>query len=213
MNFKKLISKAFFVTIVALAWSCDEEHPLKQSSGDYFPLEDSKKWSYERWLSMSISPDVILDTMHLRVDGDITVDGKSYKQILDHNGDVDKIIRVEGSMYFGRDHELYSGYSHEYMFLDSEKPEGYSWFYIKDEGMSKTEYVISAKNTEHTILGKTYTDVIEVQVNYYDMYGTDELTYRSSVIHHYAKGVGEIFNFYPYPVSLYYGDVSSFIIQ
>jgi hypothetical protein len=111
---------------------------------------------------------------------------------------------------------LYSSdFSHEYVFLDTDKAVGESWHYIKtDAGYSKAEYIILEKGATANVLGVVYNDVIKVQVNYYQpVAGTDDHELWLSSVHYYAKGVGEIYSFYPYPASFTYSDLSSFIMN
>jgi hypothetical protein len=155
---------------------------------------------------------MIHDTLVFRVHGDTVVEGKSYRKIIDQNGIVDKIVRVEGTKYYGRSHELYSGFSDEYMFLDSGKPPHSSWTYLKAGG-GKTQYVIRARSTKHNISGIQYEGVIEVEVNYYSESSPGLYTYWLTSLHYYAEGLGEIYNHYPYPVSGFYADSNSILIK
>jgi hypothetical protein len=186
-----------------------------ESDQSWFPLDPQKEWRYDRWIAFveDNPPGQFLGMMTLSVQNEVTVDGKVYREIKTEDGTIDKIVRVEGTQYFARNHELYlSDFSHEYVFLDTDKAVGESWHYIKDEGNSKTEYVIQAKDATHIIQGKEYTDVIEVKVNYYNLSLEGEFEKWASVIHFYARGVGEIYHYYPYP-TLMYGDVSSFLLD
>jgi hypothetical protein len=192
--------------------SCEEHNAEPDQS--YFPLDPQHEWRYQRWIANGLDnpPGQLFDTLVLTVQNDVTVEGKVYKEVVDEIGILNKIVRREGSKYFARNHELYqSDFSHEYVFLDTDKAVGESWSYIKDEGQSKTEYVIHAKNATHTIQGVEYKHVIEVEVNYYYLAPGGDFEQWGTVVHYYAAGVGEIFHHYPYP-TLMYGDVSSFIM-
>jgi hypothetical protein len=192
--------------------SC-EEHI--QPNLPYFPLDSSNEWRYQRWISSGAkgTPAWLMDTSTLIVQNEITIDGKVYREIVDENGFVDKIVRIQGSKYFARNHELYrSDFSHEYVFLDTDKAVGESWSYIKDDN-SKTEYVIQARNATRTIGGIEYKNIIEVRVNYFNPTPSGEFEHWVTALHYYAKGVGEIYHYYPYPISLRYGDVSGYIID
>jgi hypothetical protein len=193
--------------------SCEEESVPIQS-GSYFPLDEGKEWEYVRWIRVGLDepPGFIMDTLSLHVGYEVKVDGRTYKSIVDPEGNVDKLVRVEGSKYLARQHELYQNdYSHEYVFLDTDKAVGESWAYIKDGGYSKTKYTIEAKRATHTYNGLVYKNVIKVRVNYYYRDVDGNFEHAHTVFHYYAPGVGEIYNFYPYPISSRYGDVSSFI--
>jgi hypothetical protein len=213
MNYSKSrISGIFPVLLVFGLLACGEDDAPNQP---YFPLDALRQWQYQRWIAYATddSPGQLFDTLTLTVQNEVTVEGQLYKEIVDASGNLDKIVRIEGSKYLARNHELYqSDFSHEYVFLDTDKAEGESWSYIKDDGYSKTEYVIQGKNVTHTIQGVEYKNVIEVKVNYYQLAMSGEFDLWASAVHYYAKGIGEIYHFYPYP-TLMYGDVSSFIIN
>jgi len=177
---------------------CNSEEPVQPlQAGDYMPLTPGTEWQYQRWV---VTPDqnqpVSLDTAIIKITEETAIDGKMYAVFTDRFGMTDKAVRVENSQYFGRDHEMYVGLTHEYMFLDTEKLPGDSWSYIKNDGATKTEYVVKAKGTSFDVLGTTYEDVIEMQVNYYSRVG-DEYEKKFSAVHVYAKGVGEIYTYYP----------------
>jgi len=212
MNLTHFIRKIIFAVItVIVLWSC-EETTFPQGQSDYFPLETNRAWTYQRWLVSTGDEQTtwVLDTLRFRVTGDTLIQGHVYKKILNHAGYVEKVVRSEGSRYYGRRHELYTGFSDEYVFLDADKPAGSAWEYFKSEG-TKTEYVIKTKNAHHTISGKVYEDVIEVEVNYYFQEQPGVYRYWLTSLHYYAKGAGEIYNHYPYPVSGYYANLESFL--
>jgi hypothetical protein len=204
----------FVVTLNA----CLSEDSLPQNPESYFPMDNNREWNYQRRLSFNAENhlDILWDTLKIVVKGDVVVDGKTYKEMVDNKGMFNKLIRIEGSKYYGRNHELYGNdYSHEYIFLDTNKDVGESWSYLKDDGFSKTEYIVLAKNTTDNVLGLEYKKVIELQVNYYQLSADsqfEEYVLWVTAFHKYAEGVGEIYNFYPAPVSGIYGDLSSFFI-
>jgi hypothetical protein len=194
---------------------CACEDSAIDSPSDFFPLGSSREWHYERWISFDIShpQELLFDTLHLRIGGEMVVDGQTYSKIERNNGMIDKIVRKEGQKYFARNHELYLGFTHEYIFLDADKGAGDSWSYVKDEGSSMTEYLIMEKNVTKTIMGKTYENVIVVKVNYYLLGTNGAFEPLATAFHYYAAGIGEIYNFYPYPVSKVYGNLSAFITE
>jgi len=197
--------------LLSVLFSCDSEAPIEPKSGDYFPLAEGQTWNYQRWIAFD-GDSTILDTLRLEIKETVTFDGKSYAKIIDQHGSTDKLLRVEGSKYYGRDHELYSdGYKHEYLFLDTGKTPGEKWSYLKDDNTTRTEYVIKAVHTTHSFLGKQYDHVIEVQVDYYYKDIDGNFQHSFSVIHFYAPGVGEIYSYYPSP-SFGHGDLSSFLM-
>jgi hypothetical protein len=202
------------LSILAL-YACDGAEIQPNSSGDYFPLKDGQQWSYQRWIDFSSDDPVktSFDTLTLLVSGDTVVEGKTYRVITDGYGNIDKIVRRSGVQYFGRHHEFYGTFSHEYIFLDLSKAPGQSWSYVKDEGLTKTEYVIVSKNGKQTFLGIEYDNVVEVKVNYYNLSSSGDFELWVSALHYYAEGIGEIYHYYPYPVSFTYGDITGYIMK
>jgi hypothetical protein len=202
-----------FATLLLAA--CDDRDIQPTTSADYFPLNSGQEWHYQRWVD-NLPADAsknIWDTLKLAVAGDTVVEGKTYKIIADEAGNIDKIVRKEGAQYLGRHHELYGDFSHEYVFLDLNKSVGESWSYLKDGGTTKTEYTILSKNANHTVSGVEYNNVIEVKVDYYNITITGDFELWVTAVHHYADGVGEIYHYYPYPVSLVFGNISGYIVK
>jgi hypothetical protein len=203
--------------LLAISFSgCDPDIAPKN---DYFPLDNDRQWSYQRsdWFRTNASEEPVervSDTLTLKINGDVTIGGKTYKQIVDSKNLYNKAIRVEGSKYYARNHEFYSNdFSHEYVFLDTDKAVGESWSYIKDDGYSKTEYIVLAKDVTKSILKVEYNDVIELKVNYYHKNSQGEYEFWLSSLHSYSAGIGEVYSFNPYPISGRYNDVSSNIIR
>lgn len=211
-----ILRTMLLVSIALTIASCDESEPQIISDSDNFlPLEDGRQWTYQRKLISTGEDGMVwvLDTLELKINGDTLVEGHRYKKIVNDKDEIQKIVRNEGSKYFGRNHDLYLGYSHEYIYFDTELPVGSSWSYLKDDGATKTEYTIKAKKSTQVFFDKIYTQVIEVQATYYDMIEPTFYSVRYSTKHYYAKGVGEIYYFYPYPASLFYADLAGFIIN
>jgi hypothetical protein len=216
MNFTKLTNNLGMAFLLMAAFqSCENSAIEPDLADDYFPLRDGLEWRYERWVSISsnVTDNWLVVTLRLRIAGPVEIEGESYKKIVNANGEIDKIVRTEGSQYFGRNHEVYRGFTHEYIFLDTDKEVGESWSYIKDDGVSKTEYVIVAKHSQRAINGNVYKNVIEVEVNYYSLQQSGTFLHFATAAHYYAQGVGEIYHYYPYPVSLAYGDLRAFLIN
>lgn len=202
----RMLSPAFLILTLAC-----EQTVIKPAGSDFFPLSDQHEWHYQQRLAIEGDTP---DTLSLRVEGEIEIEDQTYKIIAAKEGNTYKVVRKEESKYFGRNHELYSGFSHEYMFLDTDKTVGESWSYLKDEGQTKTEYVIAAKNASRTVLDKVYKDVIEVQVNYYirDTPGGELILWKTAV-HFYANGVGEIYSYYPSHINGMYVDFTLSIMH
>jgi hypothetical protein len=196
--------------LIQLLVSCENHSILPEIPKDYFPLSDNFQLSYLKENFFEHDEKVwSSDTVTFTVSGDTLVEGLVYKK-MDNNAFamVDKIVRKEGSRYFGRNHELYGGFSHEYMFLDVNAPVDSSWVYIKDNGNTKTEYVVKAVNATHTVNGIEYKDVIKLDVNYYKN-NADGINFKLwlSSTHYYANGIGEIYAHYPPSLSGMYNNV------
>jgi hypothetical protein len=186
-----------------LFYSCDDQGVIVKVPNDYFPLMEGTQVAYMKEYS-SISDEEIWgsDTLTLSIQGDTLIEGIAYKKMLNGYGLLEKVVRRQGSQYFGRNHELYGGFSKEYLFLDTSVPVNGSWEHVKNEGQYKTEYVVTEVNATHIVHGVEYKNVIKVDVNYYERPTEDsnfELLYSAK--HYYAKGVGEIYAYYPYPAS------------
>jgi hypothetical protein len=204
-------SLAFFaLLLIQLMVSCETQPVLPETPKDYFPLSDNFHLNYlkENFFERENETVWFSDTVTLTVSGDTLVEGLAYKRVINDFGFLDKIVRKEGSRYFGRNHELYGGFSHEYMFLDVKAPLDSSWVYLKNNGNMKTEYVVTAVNANHTVNGIEYKDVIKLDVNYYINY-TDGINFELwlSSKHYYANGIGEIYAYYPPNLSGMYNSV------
>jgi hypothetical protein len=210
---KTTFAKIFFASLVStvLLQSCENHSVSPSIPPDYFPLTEGIELNYYQENISTADPLEIWgkDTVLVKISKDTIIGGIQYKSVLNNFGRLEKFVRREGSQYFGRQHEFYGMFTPEYMFLDTAVPVGGSWSHIKDEGHSKTEYVVKAKNSTHIINGVEYKDVIELDVNYYNDYEdgvTMKLLYTAK--HFYANGVGEIFTYYPYPASGMFSNVS-----
>jgi hypothetical protein len=188
-----------YLRIIALALgasflsACEETDPAVDGLDDYFPLENGIEWTYTQSLVQAGVELIQAEELHWRIDGDTVIDNKSYTRIMDvTSGFIKKVVRKEGTKYYGRNHEMYGGFTHEYVFLDTDIAEGDSWHYFKYDGAIKTEYVVKSVDATRNINGTAYQNVLELEVNYYDKIGENEYQLNSSITHAYAKGVGEI---------------------
>lgn len=205
MNTKSV--KTLFAVIficLSLLQSC-ENHSISPSiPPDYFPLTEGTELNYYQESTLTGEAGEVWwkDTVQVTISKDTIIEGITYKSVLNNFGRLEKFVRKEGTQYFGRQHEFYGLFTPEYMFLDTSVPVDGSWVHIKNEGHTKTEYVVKAKNSTQIINNVEYKDVIELDVNYYNDYDdgvTMKLLYTAK--HFYANGVGEIFTYYPSPVS------------
>jgi hypothetical protein len=212
-KFFTAISVLFLATSL---FSCDSDEPAIRASDDFFPLTENSHWKY-KYRHFFTDPDgnskpyyTIVNTM--RVQGDTTVENKTYKKFVNDIGGLARIVRQEGSRYFGRIHGMYGGFSHEYMFLDTTVPLNGTWSYLQDEGIPKIEYRVKALHARHSINGNLFWDVTEVEVTYYTMNGAT-LEPRLTTRHYYAKGVGEIYAYYPAHASGRYSDLDISLVK
>lgn len=190
--------------------SCESNSISPALPNAYFILSEGAKLKYfkEGIATDDVGTIRFEDTVHFTVNGDTLIDNLRYKKILNEHGLIEKVVRKSGTQYFGRNHELYGGFSHEYMFLDESIPVNGSWEYLKQEGHAKTEYVVKSIHDVYTVNGIQYKNVIELDANYYTDYNDGqnfELHYSAK--HFYAPGVGEIYAFYPYPTSGWFCDI------
>jgi hypothetical protein len=186
---------------------CDESDYYK--SADYLPLRDGTEWNYLRaYFSTGDSSFVWADTITYVVKGDTMLNDLRYVKVVDGYNNLVKVMRKEGSKYYGMNHELYGGFSTEYLFLDDQAAENTSWMHHKPSN-GDTEYKVIAVNATRTYNGITYKHVMEIEVNYYLSDGSLWLSSN----HYYARGIGEIYAFYPYPSSLIYGDLNVSLLK
>lgn len=198
-SFRRFATALVFGGALLIGATNCEEAAVSADEPSYFPLFSGATWQYYRAHYYTTDSSLMsADTIVQYADGDTLLDNKRYTKIVDNAGNISKLVRIEGSRYFGRNHELYTGFSDEYLFLDSDVPETQSWEHIKNDGVNITAYVVNRKNATQIFHGVTYHDVIEMKVNYYYI-DNGARHYRFSTWHHYAKGVGEIYAYYPYP--------------
>jgi hypothetical protein len=200
--------------LVQILHSCYDHEIAVIEPPDYFPLSESSSADYlKEYLSTADQTIWASQTVTLTVSGDTLIDGLTYKKIRNEFGILEKVARREGNKYFGRNHELYGGFSKEYLFFDADVPANGTWEHIKNDGQTKTEYVVKEVQATHVVNGVEYKDVIKVEVNYYDKY-TDSVNFefRFSTKHYYANHVGEIYAYYPYPASGMFSDLNISIL-
>lgn len=200
--------------LVMLFGACSEDDPKVASLTDYFPLDQGLEWKYSRTLLNGDAGPMDMGEIEFRIEGDTMIENKLYTRFIDTQfGFIEKSVRKEGSKFFGRNHELYGGFTHEYVFLDTEIASGSSWEYFKFDGAIKTEYVVKSVDASHTVNSVQYDNVLKLEVNYYDRVNPGEYKLNYTVVHMYAKGVGEIYSFYPYPASGFFGDLRTELIS
>jgi hypothetical protein len=193
-------SVAISILLVGLLAQCHEPNIANR---DYFPLNENTDWEYLHQYFATDDNKTFLwaDTVKLTIKGDTVLDGITYKKVVDDQGAIDKALRKEGNKYYGRSHEVYQGFTNEYLFLDEDATLNTTWTNDKGNG-NRTVYTVVAVNGTRTYNSTTYKEVMELKVEYYL---GDDLNYTNR--HYYARGVGEIYAFYPYPSSFTYSDL------
>ena len=199
-------SVAIFILLAGLLAQCHEPNITNR---DYYPLNENTGWEYLRQYFATDDSKTFLwaDTVKLTIKGDTLLDGITYKKVVNDQGAINKALRKEGNKYYGRNHELYGGFAKEYLFLDEDASLNTTWTHYKDNG-DRTVYTVEAVNSSRKYNGITYPDVMELQVEYYT---GDELHFTTS--HYYARGVGEIYAFYPYPASFTYSNLDISLLR
>jgi hypothetical protein len=203
--------KKCYLLIIAvmcgLLVQCDE--PDYHKCADFLPLQDGTEWNYLRaYSSTGDSSFAYADTITYIAKGDTLLNDLRYVKVVDEYDNLIKVMRKEGSKYYGMNHQLYGGFTAEYLFLDDDATVGTSWRHYKQNDIY-TEYKVVSTNTTKTYNNVTYQDVMEMEVNYHTSDGTIHVSRR----HVYAKGIGEIYAFYPYPSSLTYSDITLSLID
>jgi len=209
----KVISTILILLLGCLMVNCVEEEKI-EIDGDYFPLQEDSGWEYLREFFSTADDSAFLwsDTLRTFIKGDTIFEGLSYKKVVDQYGNLIKVLRKQEGKYYGRNHELYLGFTTEYLFLDEGASLNSSWRHYKNDSTSVTEYKVTAVNSIRTFNNVEYHSVMELEVNYYYLEG-EEFVLHYSTLHYYAKGIGEIYTFYPYPASLTYSDLNISLLK
>lgn len=209
----RAISLILIILSSSLLIQCDESEKIEIAvEGDYFPLNENSEWKYLKEYFSTADDHTFLssETVSHFIKGDTAIEDIHYKKIVDENGGIVKVVRKEGSKYYGRNHDLYIGFTNEYLFLDEEASLNNSWTHNKIT--YETEYKVIGVNLTHTFNDITYHNVMELQVSYYFQEGEEFKLYYST-LHYYAKGIGEIYTHYPYPSSLTYSDMDISLLK
>ncbi len=210
--------RAITLTLIALLSplliQCVENERIEPNTEEgYFPMKENSEWSYSYKIfqvgdhtTLSLS-----DTTRYFIKGDTTIEGLTYKMVVDQYGILEKVIRMEEGKYYGRNHELYGSFSNEYLFLDDNATLNTVWRHYKNDNTTLTEYKVTALNSSKTFNSIAYDSVMEIQVNYYYK-ENGEYILDYSTLHYYAKGIGEIYAYYPFP-SMVYGDLDISLLK
>jgi hypothetical protein len=202
----KAIPIALVLLLCCTLFDCADPAKIEIDS-DYYPLKENSEWKYLRKLFTGGGDNSPLwsDTIINKIKGDTLLDGIKYKKVIDQQGILVKAVRKQEGKYYGRNHELYGGFAKEYLFLDDKAELNTVWRHYKNDSITVTEYRVKALNSTRTYNNIEYHGVTELEVNYYYRDGKD-FALNYSTQHYYARGIGEIYSYYPYP-SLMYGDL------
>jgi hypothetical protein len=99
--------------------------------------------------------------------------------------------------------------SDEFVLLDPTLPEGSSWVASDSQHIFPvTEFTIKKKDVSVSLFGKTYNDVIIVEELY--EWGDNN---KLKGLRYYQRNKGEIYAELPYPLSGYYADILSVLVE
>ncbi len=208
MNMVRLIFALFCATLFV---GCDEGEKVEMR-GDYFPLQENARWEYaQKYSSSDHSTMAWWDTAVNVIKGDTLIESLKYKKVVDIDGNLIKVIRKQGGKYYGRNHDLYIGFSKEYLFLDDNARLNAGWKHFKNDSTTLTAYKVIAVNSTVTFNDVEYHDVMKMEVSY-SYFRDNEFVLIYTILHYYAKGIGEVYTSYPSP-SYVYGDLDIFLVK
>ncbi len=209
----RAISLILVILLGGLLIRCETEEMKSKIEADYFPMAENSQWKYLRKLFSNDDPATLSwsDTTINLLKGDTTIEDLDYKKVVDPHGSLVKVLRKEDGKYYGRNHELYGGFSKEYLFLDDNATLNTTWRHYKNDSTNVTEYTVKSLNSSRTFNNIEYQSVMEIEVNYYYQDG-EEYVLNYSTLHYYANGIGEIYAYYPYP-SLMFGDLDISLLK
>lgn len=210
MNKRKSFSLKASMSLCAamLLFSCEVE-PLREAPAgdDYFPLQAGTSWEYREEFFSTYLQDGEPESWGssrfvIFAEKDTVVDGKAYLKLADTHLLYVRLLRKEGSSYYMREIDYGNRLSEEVLFLDSSKAAGDSWTQEAKTGWGadrKIRFEVKSVRKEAVIEGRVYQDVIEVEEHHYyrDLSGEGSPAYI--ITHRYAKGLGEVWSYYPYP--------------
>jgi len=176
--------------------------PNKPVAGDYLPA--TKKISYflrEQFTDPDLSYQFYADTIKIMFARDTLIGNKMYQVVEYYNQpkpgdvgihDVFKIFRRDGSRYLQT--PLYPD-GVEYVFLDTDKPEGSTWFYYSGvDKETKTIFTVKAVTASREINGNLYNNVIEMQTETLGRYLSGGYYRVNLTTRYFVKDVGEIYS-------------------
>jgi len=196
------IFRLAFIAFASLTfYQCNDENTSTEKDS-YFPLREGSSWQMARKM-FSASWEGNYDTLILRVDGDTIINGLSYKRIT-ADGTLMQLVRKENSKYYLREVWDKHSFSEEILFLDENAQVNSAWVHS-----SYRQYKVVAVNSVQTVNDVQYNNVIEMEINRLDGQGHADVTAKV----YYAKGTGEIFGAFPYPLSGFYADIEKKLLK
>jgi hypothetical protein len=173
--------------------------------GDYFPTLQRSDWRYlNRYSSSFDGAPWYTDTTIYRIEKDTVAAGKRYALLTDSQNFLKRGIRKENGNYFYRSFQYFDT-GKEYLFLKDNQPIGSNWEEISSNGYLKHVYTVEDKPANKNIQGKSYQQLIGINEAVY-LKDNDTFKLHYQIKHLYARGVGEVYAYYPYPSFKIYGD-------
>ena len=190
----------------------------------YYPLEDGQQWTYN-FIDYATSDtnrtniDAMVSGKHNREVWDTTkitfqlkkdsiVNGKNYKVIVNKQNALNmSLVREDNGNFFLLNNLTYK----EENFLKTDVNVDDLWLDYEDAEQTRaTLYIVIAKEKSMTIKGQTFEDVIGIgkitaPVSKLIMILKSENPFIP--VTYYAKGIGMIYNYTPYPLSDKYADL------
>lgn len=184
----KLKFTIIWCLVLGILVSCgDKEEDTSPASAelDYMPSTKGSNWTYGGDM-----PYTVTSTGNTKV-----IDGKTFSEFETKQGN------ESGKSYLLKEKDVYTAIGlHPTMgdvsiaFLKVETPEGKPWYQTNTiNGVeTKMTFTIIAKGISKTVEGKTFKDVIHVQMNTTYMVFGEEIELDLPTDYYWAKGVGLI---------------------
>lgn len=179
----------------------------------WFPLKTGDKWIFKQAsIQSKISGDTEPKTtlQESKVEFEIIwikeIGSKEYFVYQSQDGYRKKIIRFEDGNYFINDLRTADQPDREFIFLRNNLSLGESWIHEPSGGNSKIVFTVVKLEKSITINGQNYQDTIEINRDYYNKTGDSYLPKSAISKHIYAKGIGEVYSYIPYPLGGIYAD-------
>lgn len=189
----------------------------------YFPLDIGKSWTYDVTEyatsdTVRVHSEAMLSGEHSReewskqkvkfvIEKDSVVNGKTYRVIANANGSKSELVREEDGNYFRFNSRTFKDDN----FLKSNLEVGNVWLDYGDAAQTfATVYKVVGVKKNKEIKGKVYNDVIAIS----EFSGSMEQIYSLftnkvafPITKYYAKDIGLIYDYTPYPLGTTYSDM------